>query len=130
MTAAIAAPISPEAKVESFYRWYLKNDTSAVVQLKRPAISNFVAARTLARLRDDLERGTLPGDNDYFLKSQDIGDDWIAHIHAQPACLLGDVAIVPVTIGTRDMKTQFVVFLHRERSEWRIIKVSSLDAYE
>jgi hypothetical protein len=46
-----------------------------------------------------------------------------------PAVILDDVALVPVTSGSTDKKTN-VVFLRKQDGTWKIIKVVDTRAYQ
>jgi hypothetical protein len=116
----------PEAVVTDFYQWFLKHDNDQTYPLREPAITNYVASRTVERLKDDYRRGGPPLGVDYFLKVQDYdAQDWAAHIVTSPAVMLGEVAVVPVTFGSKD-KISVLVFLRREPPEqghWKVVKV-------
>jgi len=118
-----ALPPDPDAFVTAFYRWFFQHDNDQTAPLREPAIADFVAARTVERLNDEYARSGPPHGVDYFTKVQDYDPrDWAANIATQPAVVLGDVTVVPVTFGSAD-KTSVLVFLRNDAGRWKITKV-------
>jgi hypothetical protein len=114
---------TPDASVTVFYKWFFKNDNDRTYPLREPAIYDYVAKRTVERLRDDYSRGGPPQGVDYFLKVQDYDpQDWANHIDTHAATLLGDVAVVPVTFGSRN-KISVLVFLRKQEGRWKVTKI-------
>ncbi|CAN0628549.1 DUF3828 domain-containing protein [Burkholderia multivorans] len=114
---------TPEATATAFYTWFIENDTDQTYPLRQRAIEQYVSKNTVVRLREDYSRGGPPNGMDYFLKVQDYdGSDWLAHIAVHPAVMLGGVAVVPVTFGSKD-KVDVLVFMKRQDRIWKITKV-------
>lgn len=129
--AALAASTvqAPEARARAFYSWFIAHDTDQSYPLNLPAIDQYVTAKTVSRLRDDYARSGPPGGVDYFLKVQDYdGKEWLEHIDARPAIMLGDVAVVPVTFGAKT-KTGVLVFMRLVDGTWKITKIDDTDDY-
>lgn len=128
--AGHCAEPEPQQLVRSFYLWYFKKSESGSEHpLRNNEISAYVAADTLKRLRADLERGTLPGDMDYFLKAQDILDEWPESLHVTEAVVLGDgTVVVPVSFGL-ETKISTIVFLQKDNGMLRIVKVDDTFPY-
>jgi len=119
-----------QASVKAFYSWYIKLNGNLIYPLLDKRIYHFVATDTVDRLRSDYAHDRLPGDSDYFLKVQDEDDrDWLAHIATQPAVMLGDVAVVPVTFGSTD-RVSVLVFMRKIGGAWKIIKVEGTADYK
>lgn len=128
---AVAADLqdTPDARATAFYTWFIEHDTDTSYPLKMPAIEQYVLPETVSRLRDDYARSGPPGDIDYFLKVQDYdGHDWLSHIKTSPAIMLGDVAVVPVTFGSKD-QTSVLVFMRMSGGTWKITKVDDTRDY-
>lgn len=126
--ASAVEATSPETAVRTFYTWYFAKNAKGGFPLLDEGMRTYVAARTLNGLRDAYRREDLPGDADYFLKVQDYQQDWPTHIDVHPAILLDGVAVVPVTFGSAQ-KASVVVFLQREGSSWKVIKVDDTRGY-
>ncbi|WP_296654432.1 DUF3828 domain-containing protein [Paraburkholderia sp.] len=120
---AQSTPAAPDAFVATFYQWFFKHDNDQTAPLREHAIYDYVAQRTVDRLKDEYSRSGPPQGVDYFLKVQDYDPrDWAAHIATQRPISLGDVTIVPVTFGSKD-KTGLLVFLRNEHGHWKVVKV-------
>jgi hypothetical protein len=121
---------APDAFVTTFYQWFFKHDNDQTAPLREPAIYNYVAQRTIDRLKDEYQRSGPPQGVDYFLKVQDYDPrDWAAHIATQPPITLGDVTVVPVTFGSKD-KASVLVFLRNEHGAWKVVKVDDTWDYK
>lgn len=120
---------APEQRVTAFYTWFVKNDTDQTFPLNLADIYRYVAKNTVDRLKSEYAYGGAPQGVDYFLKVQDYDrSDWLAHIAARPAIMLGDVAVVAVTFGAK-RDSSVLVFLRRQDGVWKIIKVDDTQAY-
>jgi len=120
---------APEGVAKAFYAWYIGKDAAGVYPLLDQGIGDYVAAATVDGLRAAYRRNELPGDADYFLKVQDYDEaDWGAHIETHPAVLLGDVALVPVSFGSVQ-RVSVVVFLRKDGTRWKIVKVDDTRGY-
>ncbi|MFM0281510.1 hypothetical protein P0D75_26205 [Paraburkholderia sediminicola] len=74
----------------------------------------YVTKATVDGLRSAYRHNRLPGDSDYFTKVQDYDEqDWSNNIETHQAIMLGDVAVVPVTFGSKD-KISVLVFLRKQ----------------
>jgi Protein of unknown function (DUF3828) len=61
---------------------------------------------------------------------QDYDDhDWLSHIDLHSAIMLGDVAIVPVTFGSKD-KVHVSVLMRKLNGIWKITKVDNAMDYK
>lgn len=128
-TQASTPQDTPEAAAISFYTWFIQHDSDQTYPLREPSIENYVAKETVSRLKNDYAHAGPPNGVDYFLKVQDYdGRDWLAHMHAQRAVMLGDVAVVPVTFGSRDA-VHILVFMKRLDARWKIIKIDDTWEY-
>jgi hypothetical protein len=121
---------TPERQVSAFYSWFMKHDSDTTYPLREPAIVQYVAKGTVARLKDEYARSGPPGDVDYFLKVQDYDTkDWITHIATHHAIDLNGVTVVPVTFGSRD-QVSVLVFLRKIDGRWKITKVDDTWDYK
>lgn len=116
---------TPEARAHAFYTWYIKTGADLTFPLLKEGIFDFVAKDTVTRLRDDYRHSRLPEDVDYFLKVQDEDEqNWLNHIATHPVVMLGDVAVLPITFGSKN-QTNIVVFMRKIAGVWKITKVDS-----
>lgn len=131
-SAAMAQPdqATPEASTKAFYTWYFKRDEKGYPLLDN-AILQYMAKDTVTRLRYEYHHNSLPDGHDYFTKVQDYDEkDWAANIAPQPAIMFGDVALVPVTLGTTaNSKKMNLVFLRKEGNAWKITKIDDTQDY-
>jgi len=120
---AVDQDLTPDLETRAFYVWYIQLQSRLGYPLLDKNISRYVAQRTVDRLRDSYRHDRLPGDVDYFTKVQDYDDrDWASHIKTYPETLLGDVAVVPVTLGFKE-PSSIIVFLRKQAKGWKIFKV-------
>ena len=99
-SAASAAVRSPEQVVHDFYAWYLGQlaKDQDPLTLKSPQLADFVSAALLAEI--DRKVKSADGlDADYFLKTQDYLDGWLANVAVGPAKVAGASATAMVTLG-------------------------------
>jgi len=132
--AAFAENAAPDARTRAFYSWYIKmqsKDGNEVFPLLDKGIYIYVAKATVDKLRDAYRHSRLPGDGDYFTKVQDYDErDWADNIVTRSPLMLGELAIVPVTFGSKD-HISVLVFLRKQGGAWKITKVEdTLDYYE
>lgn len=121
---------TPEANTKAFYAWYIKLQAKSVYPLTDSGIYNYVSKDTVDRLREAYRRNELPGDADYFTKVQDYDEkDWSEHTVARAPILLEDVAVVPVTFGSKD-KISVLVFLRKLGDGWKITKVEDTQDFQ
>ncbi|HTH62940.1 MAG TPA: DUF3828 domain-containing protein [Paraburkholderia sp.] len=122
---------TPEATVKAFYEWFIKRDAEdRGYPLMDNEILRYVSRKTVDTLRTQYRHNELPGDAEYFTNVQDFDEaDWTAHTAVRPAILLDDVALVPVTLGSADKKTN-VVFLRKIDGIWKITKVVDTRDYQ
>lgn len=95
-----AADQSPDKVAHDFYAWYLgqlaKNQDP--ISLKAPQLKDYVSPALLAEI--DRKMKSADGmDADYFLKTQDYLDGWLANVAAAPAKVAGQSGTVLVTLG-------------------------------
>lgn len=120
---ALDREAAPKVEIREFYTWYIQLQSHLIYPLLDKGISKYVAQNTIDKLREAYRHDRLPGDVDYFTKVQDYDDrDWASHIKIYPETLFGDVAVVPVALGSRD-KSNVAVFLQKQTDGWKIIKV-------
>jgi len=123
-------PVTPEANTKAFYAWYIKLQAKSVYPLTDSGITTYVSKDTVDRLREAYRRNELPGDVDYFTKVQDYDEkDWSEHTVARAPILLEDVAVVPVTFGSKD-KISVLVFLRKLGDGWKITKVEDTQDFQ
>lgn len=124
-------PGSPEASVKAFYAWFIRQDAEdRGYPLMNKQIYRYVSKPTVNLLRTQYKTSSLPGDAEYFTNVQDFDEaDWAAHIVPHPAIMLDEVALVPVTFGSTDKKTN-VVFLRKVDGAWKITKVVDTRDYK
>lgn len=128
--AAFAENTTPDASTKAFYTWYIKLQSDETYPLLDKRIYTYVAKAPVDRLRDAYRHNRLPGDSDYFTKVQDYDDkDWASNIATHPAVMLDDVAVVPVTFGSKD-KVSVLVFLRKQSDGWKITKVDDTLDYQ
>lgn len=126
-----AQQFTPEATVKAFYGWFIKRDAEdRGYPLMDKEILQYVSEKTVDTLRTQYKHNDLPGDAEYFTNVQDFDEtDWIAHTTVHPAIMLDDVALVPVTFGSSEKKTN-VVFLRKIEGIWKITKVVDTRDYQ
>lgn len=133
MAAAQSLPqqSTPEATVKAFYGWFIKRDAEdRGYPLMDKEIFHYVSKQTVDTLRTQYKHNNLPGDSEYFTNVQDFDEtDWIAHTVVRPAVMLDDIALVPVTFGSAEKKTN-VVFLRKIDGVWKITKVVDTRDYQ
>jgi hypothetical protein len=122
---------TPEATVKAFYDWFIKRDAQDHgYPLMDNEIFHYVSKKTVDLLRAQYKNNNLPGDAEYFTNVQDFNEvDWQAHTVVRPAIVLNGVALVPVTFGSTDKKTN-VAFLRKQNGIWKITKVVDTRDYE
>jgi hypothetical protein len=121
---------APTASATAFYTWFFKHDNDQTYPLREQAIYSYVAKGTVERLKSEYTHGGPPQGVDYFLKVQDYDpNDWTKNIATHPTVMLGDVAVVPVTFGSKD-KTSVLVFLRKQDGRWKITKVDNTWDYK
>ncbi|CAE6843628.1 DUF3828 domain-containing protein [Paraburkholderia domus] len=127
---AFAESAAPDASTKAFYAWYIKLESKDTYPLLDKGIYARVTKVTVDRLRSAYRHNRLPGDSDYFTKVQDYDEhDWSNNIATHQAIMLGDVAVVPVTLGSKD-KISVLVFLRKQGDGWKITKVDDTLDYQ
>lgn len=110
---------SPEAVLKAFYSWYIRDVQAMKIPIDddKKMLRKYVSGETL-RWIDSLSRsGTY--DADYFLKSQDVLDDWPDHVAVSDIEIHGQTAAEKVFIGAaRNLKLD--VFMTRDGGTWKI----------
>jgi hypothetical protein len=122
---------TPEATVRAFYEWFIKRDAEdREYPLMDRQILRYVAPKTIETLRTQYKHNSLPSDSEYFTNVQDFDEsDWIAHTVVHPTIMLDDVALVPVTFGSAEKKTN-IAFLRKIDGVWKITKVVDTRDYQ
>lgn len=119
-----AAPtIGADIVARDFYRWYvglMAHDKEAGDDPRTYA--RYVATPLRARIQRQIDSPDGM-DVDYFIKTQDYLDDWIAHVSATPARTQGATAQTIVTLGAGREATRLAVSLTREGGQWKIAAV-------
>lgn len=127
---AFADSATPAANTKAFYTWYIKLQSKETYPLLDKGIYAYVTKSTVDGLRNAYRHNKLPGDSDYFTKVQDYDEqDWSSNIATHQPVMLGDVAVVPVTFGSKD-KTSVLVFLRKQGENWKITKVDDTLDYQ
>ncbi|CAE6767266.1 hypothetical protein R69927_06977 [Paraburkholderia domus] len=128
--AAFADRATPDSSTKAFYAWYIKLESKDIYPLLDKGIYVYVTKATAEGLRNAYRHNRLPGDADYFTKVQDYDEhDWSNKIETHQAIMLGDVAVVPVTFGSKD-KISVLVFLRKQGDRWKITKVDDTLDYQ
>ncbi|QAU24864.1 DUF3828 domain-containing protein [Dyella sp. M7H15-1] len=121
---------SPEAAVKAFYSWYVGTESKSKFPLLDDHIYAYVEKKTVDALRRDYEQDNLPGDADYFTKTQDLDeDDWSKHMLIRPPVMLGEVAVIIATFGSGPTKSNVIIFLRKQDNLWKIMKVEDTKDY-
>jgi len=115
---------TPETRVKDFYTWFIPHlAADRDYPVMNAEINRYVAKATVDFLRKQYKANKLAEDAEYFTKAQDFDEkDWQAHIAVHPVVMLDNVALVPVTFGSKDKQTN-IVFLRQENGTWKITKV-------
>ncbi len=116
--------------MRQFYEWYINADKGTTPAEDSADMYRFVAKGTADRIREDIRRGSLPGNVAYFTKVQDYDPaEWLLSINIHPALTLAkDSSIVGVTFGKNE-KVNIVLFLKEEGDRWKIIKADDTLPY-
>lgn len=127
---AFADSATPDASTKAFYAWYIKLESKDTYPLLDKGIYVYVTKSTVDKLRSAYRHNQLPGDADYFTKVQDYDEqDWSKNIATHQTIMLDDVAVVPVTFGSKD-KISVLVFLRKQGDGWKITKVDDTLDYQ
>ncbi|NML30265.1 DUF3828 domain-containing protein [Paraburkholderia antibiotica] len=123
---------TPEATAKDFYGWYIKRNIGIDnFPLLENQIYQYVSKKTVDRLRREYSHNDFAEDADYFTNVQDYADDdWLPqNIVARPALFVDGLAIVAVTFGSREKKTN-IAFLRKFDGVWKITKVVNTLDYQ
>jgi Protein of unknown function (DUF3828) len=122
---------TPEATVKTFYTWFLNRDAeNHGYPLMDNTVLRYVAKDTVGLLRTRYKQNYFAERAEYFTNVQDFDEkDWLAHMSVRPALMLGDVALVAITLGSTETKTN-VAFLRNFDGIWKITKVVDTRDYE
>jgi hypothetical protein len=123
-TFAQKQPTTPEASVTYFYTWFIERDAQdRGYPLMNPEIYRYVSKGTVDRLRTLYKQNGFAERAEYFTRVQDFDErDWLSHVATRPAIMMGDAAVVPVTLGSFNPQ-HLVVFLRKQGGIWKITKV-------
>jgi Protein of unknown function (DUF3828) len=126
--AAGPAPGSPEAVIQSFYKWYVHslNQNSDPFEKQRPTLRKYVTQRLIAEI-DKAIKGPDGLDGDYFLDAQDFDKDWEKNITVSSVLTTKTAATAQVTLNGAEMTRKLKVTLKQEAGVWMIDKVAGLD---
>lgn len=119
MAASVHSTKSPEAVLTAFYSWYIRDVQAMKIPIDddRKTLKKYVSNETL-RWIDSLSRaGTY--DADYFLKSQDVLDDWPDHVAVSGIEIHGQTAAAKVAIGAAKNQ-KLDVFMTIDGGKWKI----------
>lgn len=97
---APTAEQSPDQVAHDFYAWYLGQlaKDQDPITLKAPQLKDYVSPALLAEI--DRKMKSADGmDADYFIKTQDYLDGWLANVAVAPAKVSGASATALVTLG-------------------------------
>jgi Protein of unknown function (DUF3828) len=120
MIRTMSTTDKPEIMVQNFYALYTDclNRTSSPIEKK---ILNACISDALAKLF----AATKNPDADYFLKAQDVGEDWDNTVTVQQVTTAQNKASLSVKMGAQNMKTAVLVDLVKNKNVWVIDKVSA-----
>jgi hypothetical protein len=120
-----------EATVKAFYTWFIKRDAEDHgYPLMDKEVLRYVSKGTVDRLRAQYKHNDFAEGAEYFTNVQDFDEkDWMANIVVHPAIMLDGVALVPVTFGSVDKKTN-IAFLRKLDGVWKITKVVDTRDYQ
>lgn len=124
-SAAQTLTPSPQTTLVEFYHWYIESlDRHRNPLSDEPEkIEQYVSKKLIQHI-DKLSSSPEGLDEDYFLKSQDILEDWPAHIVVSEVRMKGKSASAIVTLGaTKESKHRLILDLVQEGNSWKISKV-------
>ncbi|GEM_PF-2528182 len=115
----------PQAALTEFYRWYLESLAHHRDPLSdEPVKTGQYVSKKLIQQIHKLENSPDGLDEDYFTKSQDILEDWQAHIVVSEVQMKDKSASALVTLGvTKDSMHRLKLNLVLEGASWKISKV-------
>ncbi len=123
--AAETAAALVAARAKAFYSWYLGVVTAERDPLsdERKALKGFVAKALIAKL-DRLSRSEEGLSEDYFLKAQDIMEDWAANIEVSDVRADGKSGSTAVQLGaSAESRQRLTVDWTLEAGLWKVSKV-------
>ena len=113
-----------EECVKDFYTWYIIEFEKMNDPLYDPAIYKYVDHCTVNNIRIFRERAYF--DADYFIKSQDVREEWLDDmiIHNEVK-LTETVSIVPVSFNATggDVSHNIIAFVRNENGKYYITKL-------
>lgn len=115
----------PKAVLTEFYHWYLGSVAQHHDPLSdKPAqVGQYVSKKLLQQI-EQLSNSPEGLDEDYFMKSQDILEDWPTNIVVSEVRMKDKSASAIVTLGaTKDSKHALRLNLILEGTSWKISKV-------
>jgi hypothetical protein len=129
---------SPDCTARSFYIWYIdkiENNVEPLYKCKT-TLSKYISRSLLIKIYkwidDENQEATFLNDPDfygslnadYFIKSQDILNDWAKNITTTQTKIKKGVAVTIVTLGaTNDTRRNLTVSLKRESNKWKIVAI-------
>ena len=112
-----------ERCVKEFYTWYIIECVKQDDPLNNPDIYKYVDHCTVNNIRIFRQRAYF--DADYFIKSQDVWEEWLDDmiIHKEVK-LTETVSIVPVSFKvTADVSHNIIAFVRNENGKFYITKL-------
>jgi hypothetical protein len=108
---------TPESVVKDFYNWYIRSINNQVDPVKKgkATMKKYLSAKLMQEIAKDTR------DYDYFLQSQEWGDDWENKFTVSKAVIKGATATTIVTFPSNYPRVK--VTLKQETGVWKIDKV-------
>jgi hypothetical protein len=122
---------SQQELVHSFYTWYIQKEWFDPMQTggRKPAIFNneiykYVSACTVERCRLEYKRMNI--DSDYFTKSQGFDQKWLNSMTVSNPIQLEEHTSVILVDFDQASTLSLAVFVQKENTSYRIIRVEYL----
>ncbi len=123
----LSAEASPEQFVSEFYTWYISESLTNKPPIAGQMMEKFIYPFTLKRLQINRAQGI--GEQDYFLQSQDLWNEWLEVMRIHPVIPLNnELCIVPVSFELdiwSDSPNFLLVFVTKENDRLYISKVEN-----
>jgi hypothetical protein len=113
-------PQTPEAVIDSFYRWYVHEIDSNKDPMKteRRTLSTYATQRLLGDLYKKMARNEL--DFDYFLQAQDLEKSWGTNIQVSKVQVTDPKATLSVRLGKGPEIMPLNITMRKEAGAWKI----------
>jgi hypothetical protein len=114
--------LPPNTTVLKFYKWYITAmSKDEPLSNSRPKMKSFVSS---ALLKEIDQNPDISEDADYFIKAQDVPENWLNSLKIEKTETDGPKATVVVVIGaTQETYRHLTVSLNKEGKSWKIRKV-------